>query len=158
MYRETKRRWLLDEPPKRIRGLPGSRIELGFLAVEAQGEDVRLRRQAGRSTLTVTRSSDPEPSSVEIALTDAQFENLWPATVGSRLVKTRYRWLLPARDRVTAHVDVYEGDLEGLILVGVTFESKEKGGKFRPLQVFGREVTRDPRYDDRSLAREGRPT
>ncbi len=157
MYREKERTWLLDEPPRGVRALPGERIEQGYLAVDPDGAEVRLLRRAGRSKLTAERSGGSEPRHVEIALTDAQFDNLWRATEGSRLVKVRYRWLVPARDRVAADVDVYDGDLKGLVTVRVSFTSKELGGKFRPLQVFGREVTRDSRYHDRSLAREGRP-
>lgn len=160
MSPETERKWLLDGSPEAIRRVPGERIEQGYLAVEPEGAEVRLRRRAGRSTLTVERSGDLERCETEIALTNAQFENLWPATEGARLVKTRYRWLLPrrpGRDDAVAEVDVYAGDLEGLVLAQVEFPSVKASGYFRPPKAFGREVTRDPRYENRRLAREGRP-
>lgn len=156
MSREIERKWLLDGLPPGIEKLTGERIEQGYLAIEPDGAEVRVRRRAGRSSLTVKSAGDLERTETEIALTDAQFDNLWPATEGSRITKVRYRWLLRARDRV-AELDVFEGDLEGLLTAEVEFSSVEESKNFRPMMRFGREVTRDARYKNRRLAREGLP-
>jgi CYTH domain-containing protein len=69
------------------------------------------------------------------------------------VVKTRY--LVPVGDGLTAEVDVYEGDLGGLVTAEVEFPSEEASSAFDPPGWLGREVTGDPRYANRTLAVSG---
>jgi adenylate cyclase len=58
---------------------------------------------------------------------------------------------------VTIELDVYGGDLEGLVVAEVEFASEEDADAFDPPAWLGREVTDDPRYKNQRLARDGAP-
>ena len=87
----------------------------------------------------------------EIGITADQFGALWPATVGKRLTKIRYK--LPS-DRLTIEVDIYEGIHRGLTVAEVEFPDRHACEKFQPPDWFGEEVTNNPRYSNVVLARE----
>ncbi|GAA5045003.1 CYTH domain-containing protein [Streptomyces similanensis] len=130
-------------------------IEQGYLAVTEEGVEVRLRRIAGQCVLGVKHGHGGlSRTEVECPLTDAEFEELWPATAGRRLVKTRYS--VPVRDLV-ASVDVYAHELAGLRTVEVEFATEDAARAFTPPDWFGAEITGVREYKNRLLAVEGLP-
>ena len=84
-----------------------------------------------------------------------RFERLWPLTEGLRIEKTRYE--IEADDGLVIELDVYEGDLEGLLVAEVEFESEEAADAFAPPDWLGPDVTEDARYKNQRLARDGAP-
>jgi CYTH domain-containing protein len=58
---------------------------------------------------------------------------------------------------VTIEVDVYSGALEGLVVAEVEFDDPWGAESYVPPYWFGREVTADSAYKNRSLALHGRP-
>ncbi len=149
---EVERKFLVDEMPAVAEGF-GAEILQGYLAVGG-GAEVRLRSKSGRCFLTVKRGSGLERSEYEVGLDTAQFEALWPATAGRQVEKTRHE--VPLGD-LTAELDRYHGELEGLLTVEVEFASVSEAGDFDPPAWFGRDVTDDSRYKNNRLALEGRP-
>jgi CYTH domain-containing protein len=150
---EIERKFLVDRPPD-LTSRSSTRIEQGYLSLIEHGAEVRLRRRDGELTLTVKGGGGRERTEVELPLTGEQFEELWPFTEGRRLVKVRH--LVPVGG-LTAEVDVYEGELEGLRIAEVEFESEVEADRFNPPEWLGDEVTGDQRYLNERLAVEGRP-
>jgi CYTH domain-containing protein len=132
------------------------RIEQGYIAIDRDGTEVRIRRRGGTLTLTV-KSPDAGRTRTEeeIELDETRFEHLWPLTVGRRLAKDRHLFALPGG--LTAELDVYLGALAGLQVVEVEFPSQEDSDRFEIPGWFGREVTADQRYRNRELAAHGLP-
>jgi CYTH domain-containing protein len=149
---EIERKWVLDAPPPDLGQREHARVEQGYVALDDRAE-VRVRRKGDKHTLTI--KSEPGLTRVEEELTiDAdRFASLWALTEGRRVVKTRH--LVPLADDLTAEVDVYEGDLGGLVTAEVEFPSEEASRAFDPPEWLGREVTGDPRYANRTLAVSG---
>jgi adenylate cyclase len=147
---EVERKWLVSEPPADIVAADGELIDQGYLAIEPDGCEARLRRGGDRFFLTVKTAGDLVRDEYETELTEHQFAQMWPATEGRRIVKTRY-----AADGV--ELDVYGGELSGLTVVEVEFTDAEQALAYVPPSWFGREVTADRRYKNRSLAADGRP-
>ena len=85
----------------------------------------------------------------EIELTAEQFDALWPATEGKRLVKTRYE--IPLGDRIV-EIDVYHEKHEGLVVAEVEFDEQDAAKNFQPPRWLGDDVTGDPRYSNQLLA------
>ena len=56
-----------------------------------------------------------------------------------------------------AELDVYHGELTGLVTVEVEFSSLEEAESFSPPAWFGEDITEDKRYKNKNLARNGRP-
>ena len=151
---EIERKFLVSTVPDWLGDHPATRIEQGYLAIDA-GAEVRLRRAGADLTLTVKRGSGEVREEVEISLGPGQFSGLWPLTEGRRLVKTRH--LVPLGDRLRAEVDVYSGALAGLVTAEVEFESRQRSRSFRPRRWMGEELTGDARYSNQSLAAAGAP-
>ncbi len=149
---EIERKFLVTDLPEGHGSAPSAHLRQGYLLVAPRGS-ARLRDADGNRTLTVKSGSGLVRSEHEIAITHDQFEALWPATAGRRLEKRRYR--LPVGD-LAFEIDVFEGDLSGLVLVEVEFESEAEASAFVPPAWFGTEVTDDPAYTNASLATRGR--
>lgn len=150
---EIERKFLLDAVPEEAASVPSSRMRQGYLSTGAEGE-VRVRDTDGVFTLTVKSGAGWVREETEVPLTGEQFEALWPATEGLRLVKRRYR--LPA-GALIYEVDVYEGALAGLVVAEVEFPGLAAAERFSPPAWFGREIGDDVRYKNAVLAAHGLP-
>jgi CYTH domain-containing protein len=150
---EIERKWLLDALPPGEH--PARRIEQGYLAVDADGAEVRVRRADDTTTLTVKSAPGLVRVEEEIPIDQRRFDALWPLTEGRRIVKTRH--LVALEDGLTAEVDEYGDALRGLLTAEVEFPSLEASEAFTAPDWLGREVTGDQRYANRTLALRGAP-
>jgi adenylate cyclase len=152
---EIERKFLVEALPDGLEASRADRIEQGYVAIGADGVEVRVRRRAGKSTLTVKSAPGELRVEEEIPIDDRRFESLWQLSDGRRISKTRH--LFPLEPGVLAELDVYHGPLEGLLTVEVEFPSLAASAAFVPPPWIGREVTGDPRYANQSLALHGPP-
>jgi CYTH domain-containing protein len=148
---EIERKFLLDGPPPVIGGYTPTRIAQGYLSITDDTE-VRIRSRAGAHVLTVKGGRGLSRREVSVPLTREQFDELWELTAGRRLAKQR--WVIPAQT-VELEIDVFEGELEGLVIAEVEFPSEDASAAFVPPEWFGREVTDDSAYRNAALATEG---
>lgn len=151
---EIERKFLLDEVPPWLREHESREISQGYL-VSGDDVEVRLRKYGSDLLLTVKRGKGETREEVEIALDPDQFEQLWELTRSRRIAKRRF--LVPLDGGHRAEVDVYRGDLTGLVVTEVEFSSEDQSHRFGPPAWFGPEVTGDSRYANRELALRGRP-
>jgi len=91
---------------------------------------------------------------LEIELSHDQFNRLWPGTEGRRIEKIRYK-IDHAGQKI--ELNVFRGNLQGLVLAEVEFGSTAKSAEFKPPDWLGEEVTEDIRYKNQSLAQKGAP-
>jgi adenylate cyclase len=152
---EIERKFVLAAEPPRLDSHEHARIEQGYVAVDANGTEVRVRRRGDDRTLTIKSGSGLVRGEEEWPLEPERFDALWALTDGRRVVKTRY--LVPLEDGLTAEVDVYEDALAGLMTAEVEFASERDSEAFAPPEWLGREVTGDARYANRTLAVSGLP-
>ncbi|MGO9973831.1 MAG: CYTH domain-containing protein [Solirubrobacteraceae bacterium] len=152
---EIERKFLVDSLPADLASHPSRPIMQGYLAVGSDGSEVRLRRAAERLLLTAKRGSGLVRGEYEIELTTEQFDVLWPATEGRRVLKTRHE--LPLAGGLVIELDVYEGALAGLCVAEVEFRDPDSAAQFVAPAWLGREVTEDDAYKNRRLALDGLP-
>jgi adenylate cyclase len=152
---EIERKFIVDDVPAELADHPSSEIRQGYLAIDGDGTEVRVRSRDGGAVLTVKQGAGRSRSEEELELGEDQFEQLWPLTEGRRIEKRRYD--VPASEGLTIEVDVYAGELEGLVIAEVEFPDDRAADAFEPPAWFGREVTEDPGFKNQNLAREGRP-
>ena len=150
---EIERKFLPSRLPDELPA--GERIEQGYLAVAPDGVEVRVRRRAGRATLTVKSGPAHVRTEEELAIDDRRFEALWPLTEGRRIDKVRH--VVPLGDGLEAELDVYGPPHEGLLVAEVEFPTAEASTRFAPPGWLGPEVTGDARYANQSLALDGPP-
>lgn len=148
---EIERKFLVKELPSNLEKYECRRIEQGYLAVERNGTQVRLRRAGSVCSLTVKRGGGMTRHEWEIEVTELQFQKLWPATEGRRLRKTRYD--VPF-ENFTIEVDIYDGHHKGLIVAEVEFDDEDQCQRFQPPAWLGQDVSGQPRYSNIKLARE----
>jgi len=149
MSHEIERKFLVRTLPDDLTTYPNNEISQGYLVSLDNGLQVRLRKSGERYTLTFKRGSGNVREEREVELTATQFDALWPATEGKRLVKTRYE--IPLGQR-TVEIDVYHRRHEGLVVAEVEFDNEEAATNFQPPDWLGDDVTGDPRYSNQLLA------
>ena len=149
MNREIERKFLVRKLPEELAGFPHAEISQGYLVSLDDGLQVRLRKSDERYSLTYKRGTGNVREEREVELTPTQFDALWPATEGKRLVKTRYD--IPLGDRIV-EIDVYGGRHSGLVVAEVEFDDEESAKNFQPPDWLGDDVTGDPRYSNQLLA------
>jgi CYTH domain-containing protein len=153
---EIERKFLVDgEPSFDLADHPCEAISQGYVAIDPDGTEVRLRAKGGNHTLAV--KSGPSRSRVEeeIEIDERCFDSLWPLTKGRRIEKRRF--LIPAGGDRQIELDVYDGDLSGLVTAEVEFPSESAADEFDPPAWLGTEVTGDARYSNQALAVSGSP-
>jgi adenylate cyclase len=153
MATEIERKFLLDALPATLRLARGETIKQGYLALDGDTE-VRLRTGSEPPKLTIKSGRGEVRTEVELSVEGADAAALWELTEGRRLEKTRRRMRI---DSVEAEVDEYAGALTGLVVAEVEFGDEEAARAFAPPSWFGREVTGETPFANRSLACDGLP-
>jgi adenylate cyclase len=148
-HREIERKFLVRKLPDGLTSYPHTEISQGYLVSLDDGRQVRLRKSGEQYSLTFKRGTGNVREEREIELTAEQFDALWPATEGKRLVKTRYE--IPFGDRVV-EIDVYHGRHEGLVVAEVEFDQEGAAKNFQPPDWLGDDVTGEARYSNQLLA------
>ena len=143
---ERERTFLVDRLPSLDDD--GTELRQGYLAIEGT-VSVRIRDAAGTCTLTVKAGSGATRTQIELPMATEQFEASWDLTRGRRIHKRRH--VLPLGGHAV-ELDVFTGDLDGLVLAEVEFATADEMAAFTPPDWFGREVTDDDRYANASLA------
>jgi CYTH domain-containing protein len=147
--REIERKFLVRQLPADLTSFPSNEISQGYLVSLDDGLQVRLRKSGERYSLTFKRGTGNVREEREVELTATQFDTLWPATEGKRLVKTRHE--IPFGDRVV-EIDVYHDRHEGLVVAEVEFDEEAAAKNFQSPDWLGDDVTGDPRYSNQLLA------
>jgi adenylate cyclase len=152
---EIERKFLVTEPPGDLHEYPSEQITQGYLSLDPEGAEVRLRRRGYHTLLTIKQGLGLARAEEEFLIDGPRFERLWAGTSGRRVEKTRYR--VPADGDRTIEVDVYDGALSGLIVAEVEFDAEDAASAFVPPTWLRLEVTDDPRYGNARLALDGVP-
>jgi len=147
---EIERKFLVDgDVPFDLSGHRCESISQGYISVDPDGTEVRLRAKGGKRTLGVKSGPSRTRVEAEIELDRHCFDSLWPLTEGRRIEKRRY--VIPANG-VEIELDVYGGELAGLVVAEVEFPSEREADEFQPPAWLGTDVTGDARYSNQSLA------
>ena len=152
---EIERKFLVAKLPDNLDSRPHNEIRQGYLAIGADGTEVRLRRKGDRFYQTIKSAGGLSRAEFEIELTPDQFQILWPATEGRRVEKVRYDIIQDGGAKI--ELDVYQGDLAGLSTAEIEFASETESRSFAAPLWLGREVTEDSRFKNKNLALHGLP-
>lgn len=147
--REIERKFLVHQLPESLDDYHRRIIAQGYLVLEENGLEIRLRRANGDHCLTIKRKEGLDREEYNIPLTKEQWDELWPLTAGRRLEKVRHD--IPS-GKLTVELDVFRGRNEGVIVAEVEFASLDEAHAFTPLPWFGQEVTGEAKYSNRHLA------
>ena len=149
---EIERKYLLSAlPPREILGR-GVAIRQGY--IDAADPEIRVRQKDSEFFLTIKSGAGVRRQECEVQIPAATFEKLWPLTEGAQILKTRYtvqhgdaRW----------EIDEFGGTLAGLYLAEVELASESETVTPPAFLSVVRDVTDNPRYQNKSLATRGLP-
>ena len=150
---EIERKFLLSRLPQAMRYARREPIRQGYLALDGETE-VRVRLSPKGAVLTIKSGHGEVRTEVEVALDAGRGDALWALTEDRRIEKTRRR--VRVGDAVV-EVDEYSGALDGLVVAEVEFDDEQAAQAFTPPEWFGRELTGEAAYANRSLACDGLP-
>lgn len=151
---EIERKFRVTAVPDTVPLPLPSIIEQGYVCVEPDGKEVRLRRRDEKRILTIKGSGDEVRDECEIPLDVDSFNDLWEFTSGRRVIKKRY-CIVDGKHLI--ELDVYDGALSGLIVVEVEFATSAEAASYLIPNWFAEEVTKDPRFKNRRLSESTAP-
>lgn len=153
--KEIERKFLLNKIPSNLKSFPCSTIYQGYISIEEDGTELRLRKTEDKFYQTVKKGRGLIRKEIEIELTRKQFDVLWPLTRARRIKKKRY---YIKEGKFLIELDIFYGSLKGLITAEIEFSDLKASKNFNPLPWFGREITQDDQYKNKNLALYGLPT
>jgi len=150
---EIERKYLLRGQPPRTVGAPALEIDQGYIPGERIRERVRRARGANdvRYYRTIKMGSGIQRIEIEEEATEAFFQAVWPLTIGRRVRKRRYHVddnsLLWEIDEFLDRPPLWLAELE------LTHAEQAVAIPDWLAPFLEREVTDDPSYTNRALAR-----
>ncbi len=149
---EIERKFLTKHIPFDITVYPFKQISQVYISFSPT---IRIRQSDDAYILTVKGKGHLAREEFELTLTKEEYDRLFLKTEGTPVVKKRY--LVPVEGGLTAEVDIYEGELEGLMTTEVEFSSLEDAENFIAPAWFGRDVSEERAYKNTSLSLYGMP-
>ncbi len=149
---EIERKFLTKHIPFDITAYPSLQITQAYISFSPT---IRIRQSNEDYILTVKGKGHLARQEFELPLTKADYEKLLTKTEGTPVVKKRY--LVPLENGLTAEVDIYEGELSGLMTTEVEFSSLEEANAFLAPDWFGEDVSEEKAYKNTSLSLRGLP-
>ncbi len=152
---EIERKFLVKELPENLSEYESKKLIQGYLSVEPV---IRARREGDDYYMTYKGKGLLTREEYNLPLTEESFNHLIKKADGIVIEKTRHYLPLSGKDEgLTVELDVFSGELSGLIIAEVEFPSEEAAKAFTPLPWFGEEKTYDSAYHNSTLSREGLP-
>lgn len=149
---EIERKFLIRRLPDSLEQYPHSLIEQAYLCTSPV---VRVRRDNDRYYMTYKGSGMMVREEYNLPLDRVSYLHLKEKADGAVITKTRYR--IPLSEALTAELDLFSGELSGLVMAEVEFPDKKAALAFQPPEWFGEDVTLDPRYHNSNMSMGVRP-
>ena len=146
---EIERKYLVLHLPGPLESYPCRILEQGYLNTSPV---VRIRRDNDRYELTYKSAGLMSRQEYNLPLDDKSYEHLLTKIDGRLIRKKRY--MIPLSGRLTAELDIFEGELAPLVLVEVEFSSEEAANSFLPPKWFGEDVTFSGKYHNSQLSKQ----
>ena len=147
---EIERKYLVRKLPENLEQYNKKKIAQGYLCTEPV---VRIRRSNNDYYMTYKGDGLMVREEYNLPLTQEAYEHLRPQLGGLLIAKTRY--LIPLDGKLTAELDVFEEDLNGLVIVEVEFNTVEEANAFHAPDWFGEDVTNSGKYHNSYLSQHG---
>jgi adenylate cyclase len=149
--KEIERKFWVHSLPSDYDKWPCTSIRQGYLSIDPNGTEVRIRKEDEDCTLTVKSGKGLTRTEISLDLTLNEYSSLWPLTSDRKIFKKRYK--IKNEETLLLELDVFEGSLEGLFVVEIEFPSTKDASLFSPLAWMTREITGLESFYTRNLWR-----
>lgn len=144
---EIERKYLIRRLPENLSQYQCKKIAQGYICTNPV---VRIRKSDDEYYLTYKGKGLMAREEYNLPLTQEGYEHMLTKIDGRLIEKSRY--LIPLDGKLTAELDIFEGDLAPLIIVEVEFDSLDAANSFIPPEWFGEDVTESRKYHNSNLA------
>lgn len=144
---EIERKYLIRRLPENLSQYQCKKIAQGYICTNPV---IRIRKSDDEYYLTYKGKGLMAREEYNLPLTQEGYEHMLPKIDGRLIEKSRY--LIPLDGKLTAELDIFEGDLAPLIIVEVEFDSLDAANSFIPPEWFGEDVTESRKYHNSNLA------
>lgn len=147
-----EKKYTVRDLPFSINLYKSTEILQGYISVDDNGNEDRIRSKDGKYYQTITKGNGLIRKSMDNQISKELFDELWSKTKNKRISKSRY--YIPYNSFII-ELDVFHEELEGFILAEVEFSSKEISEGFEPPLWLAEDVTNNKMYRNQSLAING---
>ncbi len=147
---EIERKFLInmDQLPFRPEDYPCRHIEQGYLCTAPV---VRIRRDNDDYFLTYKSKGLMVREEYNLPLTKEAYCHLLPKADGRIISKKRF--MIPLGSNLTLELDIFEGELEPLVLAEIEFPDENSARSYCPPEWLGEDVTYSAFYHNSTLSR-----
>ena len=147
---EIERKYRIKSLPDSIRISNKLDIEQYYVSINPE---IRIRKSGSDFYITIKGEGNLIRSEYEFSIDKEQFETNKSKIINTTTVLQKTRYRVSYTNNHIIEIDVYHGFLEGLIIAEVEFDSIDESNSFIPPNWFEMEVTNDPRFKNKNLAR-----
>ncbi|MBQ7534865.1 MAG: CYTH domain-containing protein [Stomatobaculum sp.] len=151
---EIERKFVPEAVPGDLDRFLAVKMVQGYLCTDPV---VRVRQENDKYVMTYKGAGLMAHEEYNLPLTEEAFLHLLPKCDGRILQKTRYKMPVEGYPTLTAELDLFSGELEGLVILEVEFPSLEEAVSFVPPAWYGKDVTEDPAYHNSAISRGADP-
>ncbi|MFP4697430.1 MAG: CYTH domain-containing protein [Eubacteriales bacterium] len=145
---EIERKFLVTDFPFNLVNLPYDNIEQGYISTDPV---IRIRKKSNSYFLTVKSEGLLSREEINIPINKNKYALLSKKLDYNLIIKKRYYYTLD--NKLTAEIDVFDGNLKGLTVLEVEFKSEKEAYEFNPPNWFGEEVTFNKKYQNSNLVK-----
>jgi CYTH domain-containing protein len=140
---ELEKTFLARELPKGLKNCKSKEVIDIYFPKEAKHPTIRVRKSGDKYEMTKKERLDPNDASMQkehtILLSKEEFLALSKLD-GKKLSKVRYYYDYNGK---VAEIDVFQGDLKGLVLIDFEFQTADEKNKFKMPDFCLADVTQD---------------
>ncbi len=154
---EIERKYAIRQMPEELTAYQSKKIEQGYLCndpvirIRKSNDDFILTYKSKRGINPYTKEGAIVNQEIELPLTEKAYLTLKEKIEGNMIYKTRY--LIPLEGGLKAELDIFEGQLSGLVFAEVEFPDPETADAFVPPAWFGEELSQDKRFSNYRLSK-----
>lgn len=155
---EIEKKYLVNPKELSLEGYSVKRITQGYIYNDNYTE-VRIRSVEKDSstkyyyTVKISGTDPMQRTEIEFEITKEEFITLSQKILDGTHLIEKDRYLIPLNNNLTAELDIYHNELEGLSTVEVEFPNIEEATNFQSPNWFEEDVTSNKSYKNKNLAK-----
>lgn len=148
-HAEIERKFLVDITKAQVSNALKKYEITQFYTELGDHYEKRARKQGDKYLVTIKKGRGLVREENEHEISKEEYLQMEKKKISSLIEKERYE--IPFGD-ATIELNIYKGGLKGLAVAEVEFGSEAASRRFKPPEWFGKEVTQDRVYENRTLA------
>lgn len=155
---EIEKKYLVNDEKISLPDYPSKKIVQGYVYSDNYSE-IRIRsiekdhNTKYYYTVKISGADPTQRTEIEFEIAKDEFNKLSQCIFQDSHLIEKERYLIPLNNNLTAELDIYHNELEGLSTVEVEFSTIEEANSFVAPVWFGEDVTSDKSLKNKNLAK-----